>query len=227
MLTLVLAGAGAGEAGPARVRVSDVTLSAPAAGTARVRVALSGQATFTARVAEGGTRLLVDIAGAEVAGAPGAITEGNPIVAGVMTQTFKTAAGEATTRVLIQLARAAEYRVRPEGGALLIDLAAAAKTAPMPAARGVSDSGIAAPALLSSDPSNAPSANQPGEVSITNVRFEHTPGGDRVIVESTGQLIFDPPSRSGGRHAIEIPGARLPDHLQRTLDVGAFGGPVK
>jgi type IV pilus assembly protein PilQ len=144
-----------------------------------------------------------------------------------MTQTFKTAAGEATTRVLIQLARAAEYRVRPEGGALLIDLAAAAKTAPMPAARGVSDAGIAAPALLSSDPSNAPSANQPGEVSITNVRFEHTPGGDRVIVESTGQLIFDPPSRSGGRHAIEIPGARLPDHLQRTLDVGAFGGPVK
>ncbi|NUQ74442.1 MAG: type IV pilus secretin PilQ [Polyangiaceae bacterium] len=201
-LMLVLAGAGSGEAGPVRVRVSNVTLSAPKAGTAQVLVALSGQASFSARVAEGGTRLLVDIDGAEAAGAPGAITEGNAVVAGVMTQTFKPASGGVTTRVLIQLARAAEYRVRPEGGGLVIELAAAAKTGPMP-------------------------ATTTGEVSITNVRFEHTPEADRIIIESTGQLIFDPPSRSGGRHAIEITGVRLPDHLQRTLDVGAFGGPVK
>ncbi|HZF54760.1 MAG TPA: type IV pilus secretin PilQ [Polyangiaceae bacterium] len=225
VLALVLTGA---EAGAARARVSNVTLSAPAAGTARVLVEVTGQPVFSARVAEGGTRLLVDIAGAEVAGAPGAITEGNAIVAGVMTQTFKTG-GEATTRVLVQLARAAAYRVRAEGGALVIDLAAAAKTAPMSVERGGVLPG-ADPALRMSSASEAPTppaASQPAEVSITNVRFEHTPGGDRVILESTGQLLFGPPSRSGGRHVIELSGARLPDALQRTLDVGAFGGPVK
>ncbi len=132
LLTLVsvLALAPSGAAAPPSVRVQDVKLTAPSADMAKVIVTATGEIHFSARVADGGSRLIVDIDGASVAGAPSAITTGNSVVAGVMTQAF-TLGSQKTTRVLVQLARHAEYRVRVEDGGVTIDLVAAEKTAPM------------------------------------------------------------------------------------------------
>jgi len=205
----------------AAIQVRDVKLSAPTEDTAEVVIATSGAPRFTARVADGGLRLLVDIEGAEIKGAPGALTRGNRVVGGVMTQAFQQGA-QRTTRVLVQLARPAAYRVRAESGALVIGLAAADKTAPMTARD--------APGALAGAPgqTRAPSATATGTAAtVSDVRFDHQPGHDRVIVELTSRPAFSQSSPEPGRTVLELRGARLPDGLQRTLDVGAFGGVVK
>ncbi|WP_437886297.1 type IV pilus secretin PilQ [Sorangium sp. So ce307] len=205
-------GAPAGDAGAAApIKVSDVRLAAPADDRAEIVVATSGAPRFSARIADGGKRLLIDLEGAEMSGAPGAITDGNAIVAGVMTQGFGKAA-QRTTRLLVQLARPAAYRIRAEQGALVVELAAAAATAPM-AAR--------AP----SGPAAAPPAREPA--AVTDVRFEHQATIDRVIIELSSIPSYRESTGKGGRRVIELSGVRLPDALQRTLDVGAFGGPVR
>lgn len=209
MLSLAAPAGDAGAAGP--IRVSDVRLAAPADDRAEIVVATSGAPRFTARVADGGKRLLIDLEGAEVGGAPGALTDGNAIVAGVMTQGFGKGA-QRTTRVLVQLARPAAYRIRAEQGALVVELAAADATAPMAA---WAPGGPAAPA-----PAREPAA-------ITDVRFEHQATVDRVIIELSAIPSYRESTGKGGRRVIELSGARLPDALQRTLDVGAFGGPVR
>ncbi len=111
------------------VHVKDVKVEAPADGTAEVRIVTTGTPQFTARVADAGRRLIVDIDGADVAGAPGAITRGNAIVGGVMTQAVQQS-GLPLTRVVVNLARPAEYRISAEPGALRVSLVAAEKTAP-------------------------------------------------------------------------------------------------
>ncbi|WP_437753126.1 type IV pilus secretin PilQ [Sorangium sp. So ce1389] len=209
---MLILGAPAGDADAAApIKVSDVRLTAPADDRAEVVVATSGAPRFSARVADGGKRLLIDLDGAEMSGAPGAITNGNAIVAGVMTQGFGKAA-QRTTRVLVQLARPAAYRVRADQGALVIELAAADATAPM-AARAPGAPAAAAPA-------REPAA-------ITDVRFEHQATLDRVIIELSSIPSYRESTGKGGRRVIELHGVRLPAALQRTLDVGAFGGPVR
>ncbi|WP_437827884.1 type IV pilus secretin PilQ [Sorangium sp. So ce1153] len=209
---MLILGAPAGDADAAApIKVSDVRLTAPADDRAEVVVATSGAPRFSARVADGGKRLLIDLDGAEMSGGPGAITNGNAIVAGVMTQGFGKAA-QRTTRVLVQLARPAAYRVRADQGALVIELAAADATAPM-AARAPGAPAAAAPA-------REPAA-------ITDVRFEHQATLDRVIIELSSIPSYRESTGKGGRRVIELHGVRLPDALQRTLDVGAFGGPVR
>ncbi|WP_437644719.1 type IV pilus secretin PilQ [Sorangium sp. So ce362] len=210
---MLILGAPAGDADAAApIQVSDVRLTAPSEGRAEIVVATSGVPRFSARVADGGKRLLVDLEGAESsAGAPGAITDGNAIVAGVMTQGFGKAA-QRTTRVLVQLARPAAYRIRAEQGALVIELAAADATAPM-AARAPASPEAAAP------------AREPA--TITDVRFEHQATLDRVIIELSSIPSYRESTGRAGRRVIELSGVRLPDALQRKLDVGAFGGPVR
>src|SRR5512144_1541260 len=99
---LLATGAAARDAHADPLHVKDVKLSA-AEGAAEVLVVTSGTPLFTARV-DGGRRLILDIDGADVVGAPGALTKGNAIVGGVMTQAFNQA-GQRLTRVSITLAR--------------------------------------------------------------------------------------------------------------------------
>ena len=196
------------------IQVRNVTLAEPSAGGAEVLITTTGQPRFSARVADGGKRLIVDVADADVAGAPGAITKGNKIVAGVMTQAFKTG-GETTTRVLIQLAQPAAYRVRVEDRALRVELATAPATAPMAATRSAQAPGAG--------PLPAPKL----ESSLANVRFEHKQGRDRIILELSTIPAYAESSPAPGRSALELRDVELPPALQRTLDVGAFGGPVR
>lgn len=225
-LVSVLALAPSGAAAPAEVRVEDVKLTAPSANAARVIVTATGEVHFAARVADGGNRLIVDIDGASVDGAPSAITNGNSVVSGVMTQAFKLGA-QKTTRVLVQLARPAEYRVRLEEGGVVIDLAAAEKTAPMSGAparprQASASQAPQGPITAGEDLSARAPAAAPA---ITNVRFEHASDHDRVLIDVSGSVATpEPTAGAPGRVSIELRGAALPDALQRTLDVGAFGG---
>jgi type IV pilus assembly protein PilQ len=187
------------------LQVKDVRVAAPSEGTAEVQVVTTGSVQYTARIADAGRRLIVDLDGATVGGAPGAITKGNAIVAGVMTQGV-VQNGQAITRVLVTLAHQAEYRISRDAEGLHILFAAADKTGPM---------------LDKPMP-----AGRLGTPTVGNVRFDHLPAVDRVIIEIDGRAEYTE-STEGGRAVVEIRGVRLPDALQRKLDTGAFGGPVR
>src|SRR5262249_16558381 len=114
------------------LHVRDVKLASTAEGVAEVQIVTTGTPQFTARVEAAGRRLVVDGESADGQGAPGAVTRGNALVGGVMTQGFAVN-GQRTTRVMINLAHNAEYRVVPETGMLRVQLVAAEKTAQMAA----------------------------------------------------------------------------------------------
>ena len=195
------------------LHVKNVTLSSPREGAAEITIATTGSPHFAARVADGGMRLIVDLDTADVMGAPAAITRGNPVVAGVMTQAFRQQGqSESTTRILIQLAHQAEYRISAGPDGLVVGLALAEKTAPMgtgPAAHGAGKAAAKAEGAT-----------------LTDVRFEHQPSRDRIIVELTGTAEFSAGEGKSGRSTLDLTGVRLPESLQRKLDTGAFGGPV-
>lgn len=196
------------------LHVKDVRLSAPREGAAEIVVAATGAPHFSARVAEGGMRLVIDIDGADVAGAPGAIINGNRVVAGVMTQAFQQG-GQSTTRVLVQLAHAAEYRIAADASGLRVSLTLADKTGP---AGGRGAPGASAPLVNSAAAAGA---------TLNNVRFEHQPTRDRVLIELSSVAEYAEVPAGAGRTAIELRNVKLPDALQRKLDTGAFGGPVR
>ena len=200
--TLLAAGTVESAALADTLHVKEVTLGTPAPGSAEVWIGTTGAPEFSARVDGGGARLVIDVQGADVQGAPGAITRGNAIVGGVMTQGF-VQSGRRTARVIVQLAHAAEYSVSPEANGLRVTLVAAQKTGPM-----------RAPAVA------------PKGTSITNVRFDHHAGLDRVVIDLAGAASFSE-VKENGRTILELKGVNLPDALQRRLDTAAFGGPVR
>jgi len=205
--------------GTTLLEVRDVKVTAPSEGAARVSVTTNVEPRFFARVAEAGTRLIVDVSSAEVKGAPPAITRGNAIVGGVMTQTFELE-GKKVTRVIVQLAHAAEYRITTSATGLVVDLANADATAPM-------RMDLAAPASSSATRVSAPAAGQSATgAAVTNVRYDHQAGKDRVVVELAEDVKFSHATNADGRSVLELSGVKLPDALERKLDVGAFGGPV-
>jgi len=203
----------------ASLEVRDVSLVASGAEKARVSVATSAEPRFFARIAEGGTRLVIDVAGAEVKGAPAAITRGNAIVGGVMTQSFQQE-GKKVTRVLVQLARPAEYRISTGPSGLVLELEAADATAPMRALPAVRKPARAAEEA----PLSAAASSEKGAVAVTNVRYDHQSGKDRVIVELADRVKFSQTTSPRGLLLLELEGAKLPAALERKLDVSAFGG---
>ncbi|MDC3955671.1 type IV pilus secretin PilQ [Polyangium jinanense] len=208
--------------GNTRLEVRDVKLASLGQGEARVSITTSAEPRFFARVDSGGKRLVIDVSGAEIKGAPAAITQGNALVGGVLTQTFDQD-GKKITRVLVQLARTAEYRISATPTGLVVDLAAADATAPMRAP---------APVVTSSSPSattpkaEARKVEQASGAAVTNVRYDHQAGKDRVTVELNESVKFSHVTSPSGRSILELEGARLPDALERKLDVSAFGGTI-
>ena len=194
----------------ALVHVQKVTLTTPASGSADVIVATSVSPKFSARVANGGLRLLVDITDADVAGADPAIVKGNEVVAGVLTQAYEVD-GQRLTRVLVTLAKFAEYDIHTDASGLTISLTAAAATKPRDVTRG-------APAKAATVSSGS---------KISDIKFTHEKGKDKLAIEMSGSPTFTELPSETGKSSIEISGVALPDTLQKKLDTTAFGGPVK
>src|SRR5665811_199584 len=106
-------------AGPAPNHVRDVKVH-PAEGipgATEIEVVGTETPTWSVRAEAGGKRLLVDMGNTDVVGAPEALTDSQGAVGGVQTQAFKTDTGS-MTRLTVNLAKDATYRVRADGTTL-------------------------------------------------------------------------------------------------------------
>lgn len=191
---------------------TDIRVNAADSGGAAVVVSFTSRPTYTARLDQGGRRLIVDVPSADIKGAPAAITRRTGIVGGVMAQTFKSGDTK-TTRVLVTLMAEAQYSIKAENDRLVISLA--------PGKAGVMDE--PAPRRVER-PAAEPTADAAARIS--DVRFEHGALEDKVSIDLSHAAKFRQSSGGGGRFVLVIEGATLPEALVRKLDVSAFGGRV-
>ena len=194
------------------VEVQAVKLAAPSETTARVTIATSSEPRFVARVAEAGKRVVIEVSGAELKGTPG-VTRGNAIVNRVSSQTV-TQDDVQSARFSIDLAQNAEYKITTSPTGLVVDFAKAETTR----------------AIVTLTPETASAASTAGQTitaAVTNVRFDHQPSKDRVIIELDAEAKFSHATTPSGQTVLELQGVRLPDAFERKLDVTAFGGPVQ
>lgn len=181
-------------------------------GAAQVVVTFSKAPTYSARVANEGKRLIVDVPNAGVRGAPAALLEPVGPVAGVMTQASTTPAGS-TTRVIVTLSEKVPYRIKIDGNLLVLSFGKAQHSVPesfKPTVAGAQKPGPSTPEI----------------VRVLDVRYEHEPGEDRVVIELSGQVKPRTSSRKGNSAELILAGAQIPDALERRLEVAAFGGPL-
>ena len=128
-----------------------------------------------------------------------------------------TAAAKGRTRVVLNLAHPTEYNTRVQGNQVILTLAGT-DAADQP----VAASGGSTPVAL--QPANAALALSKG---VTNIDFKRGPNGEgRVIIDLTTPAITTDVWREGNSIQVELIGARLPDGLQRRLDVSDFATPI-
>jgi type IV pilus assembly protein PilQ len=173
-------------------------------GAAEIEVVGTTSPVYNMRVESGGKKLVVDIDGADVAGAKEALTTTVGVVGGVMTQAFKTAAGT-MTRLTINLAQPATYRVHPEGTSLKVELVPAAVTA--------AASGPAAKA----DPSQE----------LVDLKYERANGTDRVVIATSEVPAYALSTAPSGRLRLELKKTQLGKSQAKTLDVSQGNGQIK
>jgi type IV pilus assembly protein PilQ len=201
----------------AQNHVSDVKVrKADAQGAAEIEVVGTSAPIYNMRVESAGTRLVVDIQGADVLGVKDAVTSAVGVVGGVMTQSFKTSTGQ-MTRVTISLVKPASYRVRPEGNTLKVTLTPAAATAPATGAAKDGSDLAKAEAHLSE---------------LVDVRYERakspcTSGCDRVVISTTDVPPYSLSTGENGRVRLELKKTELARALTRTLDVSQAKGAIK
>ncbi len=208
---LALTTAGAAHAAETR-QATDVRVTPTGtSGAASVAVTFSEAPTFSARLAERGKRLIVDVPNAVVRGAPGALVKKVGLVGGVLLQSFD-AAGTRTTRLLVSLEDGAKHAVAVSGNQLVVTVWPEANTASQPVREAQKDP--------------APEAKVDPVVRVLDVRFEHGSLQDEVVVQLSQSAEFKSYSPSTGRANLVISDASLPKGLERTLDVTAFDGVV-
>ena len=194
-------------------RVHSVKLLAAPDGGSEVLVRTDRSPSYSARIAQQGKRIIVDLRDAVSAVAEPALTDPIGVVGGVMTQEY-LAQGVRTTRVLIQLLKPAAYRVSSSQEGLRIVLLSSDKTEPMkngpPASK---------PAKVVAKKSNAPA-------SVADIRFDHGKTNDRVMIQLSALPAYTHSLRSSTRSVLELSATELPAVLKRKLDTKAFGGLV-
>jgi type IV pilus assembly protein PilQ len=185
-------------------------------GATEIEVIGTGTPSFTVRVTEGGRKLIVDLANADVIGAPEAITKQEGSVAGILTQAFKGDAGQ-SARLTISLANQASYRLKADGATLRILLSPAEATAAASAGIG--------------DPLPAPAKVAPASLtgaSLEDVRFERKGDKDRVVVALSAIPTYETAPGEEGRVRLELRGTKLAaPALARALDVTSFKGSIR
>ncbi len=177
----------------------------------QVDVELDGVPTYTARIEESTKRLFIDLNHAKVKGAAPAIVESKGVVGGVMVQTFGTGE-QARTRVTISLLKDAQYSISVEGNRLVTRF----QKGKLQVISGLD----AKLARVNPGPVESPEAN------VADLRFDHKTGRDVVEIDLDTRARFSVDNSRDGISVLRIFGAVIPDPLQRTLDVGDFGGNV-
>jgi len=191
---------------PNHVRDVKIRATDASTGAAEIEVIGTSAPVFNVRVEGGGRRLLVDIANSDVAGAKEAITQAVGVVGGVLTQGFKSEAGN-MTRLSVSLTKQATYRVRAEGTTLKVSLTPS--TTATSAAMGT------------------PQAESAGAV-LNDVRFERNKGLDRVIITTTQVPAYTLGTTASGRARLELKKTALANNaLAKSIDVTSQKGSLK
>jgi type IV pilus assembly protein PilQ len=193
------------------VRDVKVRSADPSSGLTEIEIVGTAAPVYAIRVENAGKRLVLDLQGADVAGAKEAITSAVGLVGGLMTQAFTTQAGR-MTRLSINLSKTASYRVRVDGTSLLIMLTPSAKTEP--AEGSVS----------------TPSSNAGPE--LVDVRYERSKspcssGCDRIVIATSTLPAYSLSTTPGGRVRLELKKTSLARPLARTVDVSQGKGAVR
>lgn len=176
--------------------------------SSEVAIVAASAPLYSARLAEDGKRLIVDISNADVAGAPSALTDPAGVVGGVLTQAFRQANGDVLTRVTITLLEPAKYSFRTDGNVLRVSLRAADSSGP-----GEGDAvGVSSAAQTTT---------------VRDIRFTHSTKFDTVTIEVSDDADYTVSNLPNGRSRIEIRKAKVSKDLERTLDVSAFGSGVQ
>jgi type IV pilus assembly protein PilQ len=216
LLGATLAFADHADAAPNHVRDVKVRAMDAQSGAAEIEVIGTTAPTFNVRVENGGKRLIVDISNADVVGVKEAITNAVGVVGGVMTQAFKTDAGQ-MTRLSINLSKTAAYRVRAEGTSLKVMLTPAATTAP-----------ATGPAKDAEDgPKTAGVGSELVDVRYERAKAPCSSGCDRIIIATTDMPAYSLATSPSGRVRLELKKTMLAKPLAKTLDVSQGKGVIK
>jgi type IV pilus assembly protein PilQ len=216
---------------------------APKSDETVITVSFTGEPTYMAHFADAKQRLVVDVVDSEVRGIKPTYDRAVGLVENVLTQSF--ASGDTTTtRLLIALAAPSEASLSVAGNQLSIRLTpvkpgakprarslasdAAAEAAP-PAADATAPGANAAPAPAAAPQAatagkrDAPPATS-GDGVLKDIRFQHRTSADEVNIELSAYTSYKEEQPRLGQSRLVLRGVSLPDALERTLDVGAFGG---
>jgi len=134
-------------------------------------------------------------------------------------QSIVSAASKNRTRVVLNLSQKANYTTNVSGNQVVITLAGSGQSA---AAAAATTASASTESLAQSSP--AVSAVAKG---ITNIDFKRGPNGEgRVIIDLTTTSISTDVWRENNVIHLEMIASKLPDELQRRMDVSDFATPI-
>ncbi len=172
-----------------------------------VVVDFSSKPKFSARLASK-KRLIVDVSDSAVEGAPPAIVEPRGVVLGVMLQEFESK-DHKTARIIVTLAEEAEYSIVASDKQLRIRLAG--------------QPGSLTPIV---QPASAKATKRIKHARVVDVNFSRHGDEQRVVIDVEGTPEFDTVQLDESTTQLRIDGTRLPQALERRLDVSAYSGAV-
>ena len=193
------------------IYVSDVRLVPGQTGLGTLTIETTGVPSYTARVDKAQKRLILDIVGAELKGAPEAVTETTGAVGGVLAQSFR-AGGQVTARITVSLQKDASYSVETGPGFLTVSF----HEGPLEALSPLSARLEAA----------TKDGTQLSAASVTDVRYHKEARIEVVEIDLDGRASFRSEDKSKGRSRLIVRDVRVPGALERKLDVVSFGGDV-
>ena len=194
------------------LQVSDVRVVPGQTGLGTLTIETDGTPAYTARVDKAQKRLILDIAGAELAGAPSALTEPTGVVGGVLAQTFRSG-GQSTARVTVSLEKEASYSVQTGQGFLTVSFHEGPLEALSPLSAKFEQ-------VVKTEQAQASAA------SVTDIRYHRGARVEVVEIDLDGRASFRSEDVSKGRSRLIVRDVRVPGALERKLDVAAHGGDV-
>jgi len=193
------------------LEVSDVRLVPGQTGLGTLTVETTGIPAYTARVDKAQKRLILDIAGAEIHGAPAALTEPVGAVGGVLAQTFRSG-DQATARITVTLDQEASYSIQTGSGYLTVAFHEGPLEALSPRTAKLEQV--------------VKASEQVSAASVTDVRYRREARVEIIEIDLDGRASFRSEDTSKGRSRLIVRDVRVPGALERKLDVASFGGDI-
>jgi len=191
--------------------VKDVISSDGANGKGQVVIRLDGPPVYQARIDKARKQLIIELSGASLAVADIAQVEHHGVVGGVLAQTYP-GQDQKLTRVTISLLEEASFSVATEQNGLVVSFS----PGPFEVAAGDAAEAAAKKTLAEAAP-----------LALLDLRYAHAPYRDVIELDVDTRARFRLENGTKGRSTLTLPRTAIPAGLERTLDVGAFGGAVR